>query len=395
MRLLILLPITFIFFTLTVADESADFHKQQSEELKKFKQQQNRDIKKQKEEFKQYLVQNILKFDKWIVRQEKEFEDFKKSILKEWGGFEEPSNKKWVEYSGDRKSVTSVDFENGIVTVEALKSAGETDEDVKKRLRKAIERVITSKGSSKAAPVESKEPAMNVMTEPVLKEQVADEKGNTVDTDNVQIFSKETVKNAKEVLTPKKRGKIVVTFNLTPNHLKKRMKPYLPYVKKYSSKYSHDPAHVLATIHTESYFNPMARSHCNAIGLMQIVAKSGGRAAYKFVYGQDIIPKAEYLFNPEKNIELGCAYIFLLKNMHFGEVENNKSKLYCSIAGYNTGPGNVAYAFVGEKKVEQAVKRINSFNDSKKVYSVMIRNLPYNETKKYLPRVIEKMSLYQ
>jgi membrane-bound lytic murein transglycosylase C len=151
---------------------------------------------------------------------------------------------------------------------------------------------------------------------------------------------------------------------------------------------------VLATIHTESCFNPVARSNRNAIGLMQLVPHTAGVDAYRAVYGKNVVPTAAYLYNPEQNIELGCAYIYLLKHRYFREVRDADSRLYCTIAAYNTGPGNVAYAFTGRRAMRAATRMINTMKDAKSVYDHMIGSLPFAETRHYLAFVIERMDLY-
>ena len=55
-----------------------------------------------------------------------------------------------------------------------------------------------------------------------------------------------------------------------------------------------DPPVVFAVIHTESYYNPKARSGAPAYGLMQLVPTSGGRAAYRYVYKKDQVLPPSY-----------------------------------------------------------------------------------------------------
>ena len=107
------------------------------------------------------------------------------------------------------------------------------------------------------------------------------------------------------------------------------------------------------------------------------------------------IPRAEYLYDPKTNIELGCAYLYILKNRIFGDVVNTDCRMYCSIAGYNTGSGNVAYAFVGERKLAPAIQAINSINDADRVYYELVHKLPFVETRYYLENVMERVHLYQ
>ena len=68
-------------------------------------------------------------------------------------------------------------------------------------------------------------------------------------------------------------------------------------------------------------------------------------------------------------------------------------RVYCTIAAYNTGPGNVAYAFSGTYSMKNALNKINAMQP-KEVYSYLQKNLPYDETKAYMQRVISRMVVY-
>jgi membrane-bound lytic murein transglycosylase C len=128
--------------------------------------------------------------------------------------------------------------------------------------------------------------------------------------------------------------------------------------------------------------------------LMQVVPESGGREAYAFVHSREGIPTRRYLQDPDNNIELGCAYIHLLQKRYFGAVVDSTSRLYCAIAGYNGGPGMVAIAFTGARRIDPAARVINALANSDVVYGRMLNNLPCSETREYLHAVRERMELY-
>ena len=132
---------------------------------------------------------------------------------------------------------------------------------------------------------------------------------------------------------------------------------YRASVEKYATQYHVSPSLVLAIIRTESNFNPFAVSGAPAYGLMQLVPTSGGRAALKRVQGVDDSPTAEYLFDPEHNIELGTAYLSVLDGTEFHAVSNTDSRDYCVIAAYNTGPRNVTRVFAADRN--EAISDIN------------------------------------
>lgn len=82
------------------------------------------------------------------------------------------------------------------------------------------------------------------------------------------------------------------------------------------------PELVAAVVEAESRFKPTARSHAGAVGLMQLVPRTG-----RWMGASD-------LTNPSQNISAGTKYLKYL-NERF---EGNETKV---IAAYNAGEGNV------------------------------------------------------
>jgi soluble lytic murein transglycosylase-like protein len=82
------------------------------------------------------------------------------------------------------------------------------------------------------------------------------------------------------------------------------------------------PELVAAVVQAESKFSPTARSGAGAIGLMQIVPKTG-----RWMGARD-------LTNPAQNISAGAKYLRYLHD----RFEGNETKV---IAAYNAGEGNV------------------------------------------------------
>jgi membrane-bound lytic murein transglycosylase C len=393
LNVLVFVSETFFLSPVKVAAQPSDTLISHVSQQSEFKENE----KLQAHERARFISRSQAAFEQWKDDNDKQFNAFKSSIIKEWGEYVSSSSKRWVEFGKDTTSCSIVDFDKGTVTIEVLAKPTAGNE-AKIKLAETIERVLASKGTVLRIPLEQQDPAFYALSKPILANQVVNENGAAVSAKNVAAFADSTVE--KSTITTDSLSdtnvRYSLTFPLAPNHLARRMAPYLPLVKKYCIKYDLNPAHVLAIIHTESYFNPMARSSENAIGLMQLVPEKGARQAWQFINHMDTaIPRAEYLYDPKTNIELGCAYLYILKNRIFGDVVNTDCRMYCSIAGYNTGSGNVAYAFVGERKLAPAIQAINSINDADRVYYELVHKLPFVETRYYLENVMERVHLYQ
>lgn len=122
----------------------------------------------------------------------------------------------------------------------------------------------------------------------------------------------------------------------------RQMSELMPLVEEMGERFQIGPHLVMAVIHTESAFNPRARSAADAYGLMQIVPVFAGRSALKFLTGEDKRPEAEQLFDAKLNVELGTAYIAILRERHFSRVADPKVRNLAVIAAYNWGPTRVS-----------------------------------------------------
>ena len=174
-----------------------------------------------------------------------------------------------------------------------------------------------------------------------------------------------------------------------------KSKPYRTNITEYATRWNLPEDLVYATIETESNFNPRAQSLAPAFGLMQIVPKSAGADVWEYLNDYEGYPSAQDLFIPSTNIMYGSVYFHLLLTDYFSNVKNPISRLYCSIAGYNTGPGNVAATFNGgtNKELKNAINIINTM-DPEEVKGYLIKKLPYHETRRYLTKVLDAQKYY-
>ena len=291
----------------------------------------------------------------------------------------------YVKYTQNYKTRVVTDFDHGLLTVETVDEA-----DPQASLKGALIAVLLTSSDPTTVDVFSdKDVTLDAKRKPFLYDLVHDNKGKA-------IRSREQAEQYAQYLIPQKMQTRPVTgeegaktarfvrLTMVRNYEAKGADRYRPAVDKYAAQYQVSPTLVLAIIRTESNFNPFAVSSAPAYGLMQLVPTSGGREAYKRVAGVDQTPTAEYLLDPEHSIELGAAYLGVLSNAEFKQVENPQSRDYCVIAAYNTGARNVTRVFANDRAA--AFAAINH-SDGPGVYDALRTKLPFEETRVYVTRV--------
>jgi soluble lytic murein transglycosylase len=98
-----------------------------------------------------------------------------------------------------------------------------------------------------------------------------------------------------------------------------------------SERYGYDWELILAIIITESQFDPWAKSHKGARGLMQVMPDTA-----KWLSPQLGLEYEGFrsLYDPEYNIKLGTCYLYMM-HQKYGDIEK-------AIAAYNRGPKGLA-----------------------------------------------------
>lgn len=190
----------------------------------------------------------------------------------------------------------------------------------------------------------------------------------------------------------KERKVVQVQMALVADNLSRNATLYKDLVSEFSVRFQIEEPLIYAIMEQESAFNPQATSWVPAYGLMQLVPRSGGRDAYRFVYKVDRIPEVSYLYNPRNNIELGTAYLRVLMNQ-FERVTDPHCRRLCVIAGYNTGAGNVSRSFIGSTNLSKAFSSICQF-DYEGLYNHLVKNLPHEETRNYVVKVTQRREKY-
>jgi len=333
------------------------------------------------EEMRLYEDQISREYEAYEADQRRQMEEMEREILRKWEEFRQDTREENVEYSADKNSRSSVNYKEGTVEVEVIVDS--KDPQAKQKAQTEIQKRLTDIAGSKNT-----------------GQQLKTSQGSEVTPANSQSFAKETVQKKKvkavtyNARDGQERTKYSVKVTMVPNHIQIRAGDYKNEVSKQAKRFDINPAVAMAVMHTESFFNPKARSHIPAYGLMQLVPKSGARDAYIYIYKKDRLLKSDYLYIPPNNIELGCAYLSINRHRYFKGISDDEKANLCIIAAYNTGPGNVAKALTGSTSLKAAVTVANQ-HDTDWLRQKLLRDLPYSETKDYLKKVTERSALYQ
>lgn len=144
--------------------------------------------------------------------------------------------------------------------------------------------------------------------------------------------------------------------------------PHEASLKRAAARQNLDPMLVAALIRQETIFQADAVSHAGAVGLMQVLPKTGAKLARRL--------KIRYarakLFDPEYNLRLGTLYLAdLLGSM--GSPEK-------ALAAYNAGEDRVA-AWESERSYDELAEFVES--------------IPFTETRDYVQIVMRNAELYR
>jgi soluble lytic murein transglycosylase len=144
--------------------------------------------------------------------------------------------------------------------------------------------------------------------------------------------------------------------------------PYEAALRREAAKNDFDPMFAAGLIRQESTFQADAVSHANAIGLMQVLPKTGKLLAkqLRVRYTKD------KLFEPDYNIELGMVYIASL-------VRQTGAFEYAA-AAYNAGEDRIA-AWKGERNYEEIPE--------------LVESIPFTETREYVQVVLRNTEVYR
>lgn len=369
----------------------------------------------------EYRVKRQAMEAQWKQREreiEVRWEQTKQAIEQKWDQALRSTPKDWVDYSQTHEARSIVDFEQGTVEVSvlvplaevgavqpawffSLARAGLTLDGLRAvpavlaPLPDQAQLRLTALPASWSRLLHQFEQIFDQETVPgrtALAGQVVTREGKPVDRQTVKAYVQDEVLPAavveqKPVASRDGVARVQVTAKIamTPDHVKRRALQYQDMVPSYAKQHGIDPRLLYAVIHTESYFNPRAQSPSPTYGLMQLVPRAAARDAYNFLYKEDRVLDDAYLLDPAHNVELGAAYLRLLRKQFFGGMEAGDKQTSLLICAYKWGPANV------QNKVLKQV-RVQDLTDTQ-VLSLLSQRTP-EDTRFYLRQVRDRMGLY-
>ena len=366
-----------------------------------FKQTQQRDFKNSADTFIHYknsLTQDFLNYKK---AQEKAYKEYKKELSKYWENPELTTKKRLIHYTKDKQTKTAIDFKKQQIKIETIAN---NEKEAKQKLAHALLKAVTIDTKElykedellqKVAKIKTPKTIIKakVDAKPILAPVIFDKKPSTKELIN---YTKKTLEKnpIKERINSKQKHVYTLNVTLPSDTTIKRSRTYYQEVQSAAQKERIAPSLIFAVMHTESSFNPYARSYVPAYGLMQIVPRTAGVDAYYYLYKEKKLVSDSYLYNSRNNIRMGSAYLHILYYSYLRHIKDPQSRLYCTIAAYNTGAGNVARAFVSSSSVKYAAQKINAMS-ADDVYAHLRKNLRYKEARDYLQRVEKRRRIYK
>ncbi|QIZ78377.1 transglycosylase SLT domain-containing protein [Ferrimonas lipolytica] len=398
------------------------------------------------QEFEQFSMSYMDEFEQYQQQYLAALDQYRGTVLSNWDDGALSDNKAYVSYSDDQNIRTQVDFDQQQVVISVVHEPGQTPspQQIQQQLDKLTQLTVaqaaandpieSTKGSVSASQqavvpslnqasksdldkmfalatvatrerhydkarlatlekqIEQQEQASAIALEQQLADNQQDGELRQAQARITQRAKQRQTKLAQEyakrINDPAKKQITSYTISLPKDKLEQQVQPYLADAVTQAEKWQIDLSLVLAIMRAESSFNPMARSHIPAFGLMQIVPASAGLDVNQTLFNIKQKPSSTQLYQAPYNTQIGSAYLHILNSRYLKGITNPKSRRYCVIAAYNTGAGNVAKAFNSDhsRSVKKALTAINNMQPDE-VYQHLLGNLPYSETQNYLAKV--------
>jgi len=147
-------------------------------------------------------------------------------------------------------------------------------------------------------------------------------------------------------------------------------RPFWSDLKKFSVANGLDPYLVASLIRQESEFNPIAVSRANAVGLMQLLPRTGKQVAHQVAMKRY---NPSQLYTAPVNLELGTHYFRGMVDQFGGSFEQ-------ALAAYNAGSDRVE-EWMGQGKYRDAAEFVES--------------IPFTETREYVQAIMRNANVYR
>jgi soluble lytic murein transglycosylase len=147
-------------------------------------------------------------------------------------------------------------------------------------------------------------------------------------------------------------------------------RPYWSDLKRFSVANGLDPYLVASLIRQGSEFNPVAVSRANAVGLMQLLPRTGKLVAHQVAMKRY---NPSQLYSAPVNLELGTRYFRGMVDKFGGSFEQ-------ALAAYNAGSDRVE-EWMGQGKYRDAAEFVES--------------IPFTETREYVQAIMRNASVYR
>lgn len=205
-----------------------------------------------------------------------------------------------------------------------------------------------------------------------LQAAAEDEKGTWVAPETARIFQENELYNRSiEVVKHAVPNYFALDLPELPRAYWEALfpRPYWNDLKRFSTRNELDPYLVASLIRQESEFNPGAVSNKNAVGLMQLLPKTG-----KLVAKEEKLRhfRANQLLMPSVNLQLGTKYFRTMVNK-FGSFEY-------ALAAYNAGDDRVKDWLAA-----------GNFRDPQE----FVESIPFTETREYVEAILRNASVYR
>jgi len=375
----------------------------------------------------QYRAQRAAMEMQWKQREQAiadRWQQVKREAEKKWDRARQSNEKEWVDYSPSYEARSTVDFEQGVIAITVLVPIGEAgssqaDPAAVLLAMKEIQSDTSATGAPRLAAASAADPASVMIARaampaawakivqqfeqvfskeaksgrPVLANQVVAKSGAPVAPQAAKSFvESEIIPTAVVEDTPMQaqdgitRAQVTAKVPLATDHLQKRAQLYQDDVATHAKRHGLDPRLLFAIIHTESYFNPLAQTPTPSYGLMLLVPRGPARDAYNYLYKNDVVLDDGYLQDPAHNVELGAAYLHLLRRQLVPNMEEGDKKNFLVACAYNWGMDKTRDQILKQARIQDLT--------STQVFTLLNQKTP-ESTRAYLNRVKDRIALYE